>query len=94
MQIFYFNLTKHIFVFVIFSVSSSSSSDMQVRSEVQECAIMVALLMFGIIVERFIEVLKETLNRGNSSKSSATSAPVVILSEGDHKPVDKYEIKY
>ena len=62
---------------------------MQVRSEVQECAIIVALFMFGIIVERFIEVLKETLN-GGSSKSSA---PVVILSAGDHKSADKYEIK-
>lgn len=34
----------------------------QVRSEVQECAIAVGLLMFGIILERFIEVVKESLN--------------------------------
>lgn len=37
---------------------------MQVRSEVQECAIAVGLLMFGIILERFIEVLKESLSVG------------------------------
>lgn len=62
---------------------------MQVRSEVQECAIIVALTMFGIIVERFIEVLKETLNGGGSKSSNATT-PVVILSDGaDHKKVDK-----
>lgn len=36
----------------------------QVRSEVQECAIAVGLLMFGIILERFIEVVKESLNDG------------------------------
>lgn len=58
---------------------------MQARSEVQECAITVALLMFGIIVERFIEVLKETLN--GSSKS--TSPEVVILSDENHKSVNK-----
>jgi hypothetical protein len=68
---------------------------MQVRSEVQECAIIVALLMCGIIVERFIEVLKETLNGGGSNKSSGgDGAPVVILSEGDRRTtVDKYEIR-
>jgi hypothetical protein len=45
---------------------------MQARSEVQECAITVALLMFGIIVERFIEVLEKTLNdvgKANSTES-------------------------
>lgn len=55
---------------------------MQARSEVQECAITVALLMFGIIVERFIEVLKEALNDDGSSKSTS---PVVILSDENHK---------
>lgn len=47
---------------------------MQARSEVQECAIIVALLMFGIIVERFIEVLKETLNDVNKTSSAATES--------------------
>lgn len=61
---------------------------MQVRSEVQECAITVAILMFGVIVERFIEVLKETLNSNTDD-----GAPVAILGEGDHKNVDKYEIR-
>lgn len=60
--------------------SSTIGSEMQARSEVQECAITVALLMFGIIVERFIEVLKETLNDGSKSTS-----PVVILSDENHK---------
>lgn len=56
---------------------------MQARPEVQECAIIVALLMFGIIVERFIEVLRETLNGGSKS------AAVVILSDEDQRNVDK-----
>lgn len=63
---------------------------MQARSEVQECAITVALLMFGIIVERFIEVLKETLNGGSKSTSNVSTTPVVILSEENHKKSDKY----
>jgi hypothetical protein len=63
---------------------------MQARSEVQECAITVALLMFGIIVERFIEVLKETLNGGSKSTTAVSTTPVVILSEENHKKVDKY----
>lgn len=57
---------------------------MQARPEVQECAIIVALLMFGIIVERFIEVLRETLN--GSAKSAAA---VVILSGEDQNKDDK-----
>lgn len=56
---------------------------MQARPEVQECAIIVALLMFGIIVERFIEVLRETLNGGNKSNA------VVILSGEDQRKDDK-----
>ncbi|KAL7026979.1 hypothetical protein ACKWTF_005254 [Chironomus riparius] len=65
---------------------SSIGADMQARPEVQECAIIVALLMFGIIVERFIEMLRESLNGG--SKTSA----VVILSGEDQRKVDKTNI--
>ena len=73
-----------ILLFSSFLFSDSSiGSDMQARPEVQECAIIVALLMFGIIVERFIEVLREALNGG--SKSTA----VVILSGEDQRKVDK-----
>jgi hypothetical protein len=42
---------------------------MQVRSEVQECAITVGLLMFGIILERFVEVLKESIIAAPYSKA-------------------------
>lgn len=41
----------------------------QVRSEVQECAISIGLLMFGIILERFIEVLKESISVGSPASS-------------------------
>lgn len=44
---------------------------MQARSEVQENAIAVGLLMFGIILERFVEVLKESINSGNAAFKSA-----------------------
>lgn len=63
---------------------------MQARSEVQECAITVALLMFGIIVERFIEVLRETLNGGSKSTTAVSTTPVVILSDENHKKINKY----
>lgn len=43
----------------------------QVRSEVQECAIAVGLLMFGIILERFIEVVKESLNDNDGEAPAA-----------------------
>lgn len=46
--------------------------------------------MFGIIVERFIEVLKEALNGGSKSTTAVSTTPVVILSEESHKKVDKY----
>ncbi|KAG5684203.1 hypothetical protein PVAND_013442 [Polypedilum vanderplanki] len=65
----------------------TSGSDIQVRSEMQECAIIVALLMFGIIVDRFIEVLKETLNGDSGNKSNDVS--VVKLGVDDHKNMDK-----
>lgn len=42
---------------------------MPVRSEVQECAIAVGLLMFGIILERFVEVLRESINEGAPAAS-------------------------
>lgn len=63
----------------LFSSSDPTVASLHARSEVQECAIAVGLLMFGIILERFIEVLKESLNIG---------APVVILGEA-RKAADK-----
>jgi hypothetical protein len=45
---------------------SDSTAASDTRSEVQECAIAVGLLMFGIILERFIEVLRESMNVGGS----------------------------
>jgi hypothetical protein len=45
---------------------SDSTAASDTRSEVQECAIAVGLLMFGIILERFIEVLRESMNIGGS----------------------------
>ncbi|CRK96809.1 CLUMA_CG010028, isoform B [Clunio marinus] len=59
--------------------SSTHDASLQARSEVQECAIAVGLLMFGIILERFIEVLKESLN---------IITPVVNLSSDLRKSVD------
>lgn len=47
-----------------FHVFSDPSVASEVRSELQECAIAVGLLMFGIILERFIEVLRESLTIG------------------------------
>ena len=82
MQNFLLFFFIHIFYFSFFS-DSSIGADMQARPEVQERAIIVALLMFGIIVERFIEVLKESLNGG--SKTSG----VVILSGEEQRKVDK-----
>ena len=32
------------------------------KSEVQECAISISLLMFGIILERFLYIIKESLS--------------------------------
>lgn len=64
---------------LVFFLTGQHVASLQARSEVQECAIAVGLLMFGIILERFIEVLKESLNVG---------APVVILGE-TRKTVDK-----
>lgn len=43
-------------------IPAPQDATMQVRSEVQECAITVGLLMFGIILERFVEVLRESIN--------------------------------
>jgi len=63
-------------LFLFYSRSLADPSVASMRSEVQEFAITIGLLMFGIILERFIEVLKETLNDGKSK-----SAAVLILSE-------------
>lgn len=52
---------------MIFSADQNIAK--QVRSEVQECAISIGLLMFGIILERFIEVLKESISVGSASSS-------------------------
>lgn len=54
-------------------LTDPSAASLPARSEVQECAIAVGLLMFGIILERFIEILKESLN--------IVGAPVVILGD-------------
>lgn len=48
------------------------------RSEVQESAITIALLMFGIILERFITILKETLSPGSTVKN-LQHTPVITL---------------
>lgn len=37
------------------------------RSEVQECAIIIGLLMFGIILERFLVVVQEAVQQQKDS---------------------------
>lgn len=59
------------------------------RSEVQECAISIGLLMFGIILERFIQLLKESLSSSNASNAnkSASNVPILTLSGNNAEAV-------
>lgn len=50
--------------FKLFLFADPNIAKLKARSEVQECAIAVGLLMFGIILERFIEVLEESISDG------------------------------
>ncbi|XP_021694561.1 uncharacterized protein LOC5579825 isoform X4 [Aedes aegypti] len=44
------------------------------RSEVQECALSIGLLMFGIILERFIHVIQSASSGASDTSSSTTSS--------------------
>lgn len=60
--------------FKLFFFADPNIAKLKARSEVQECAIAVGLLMFGIILERFIEVLEESIKECPlASTSSKTS---------------------
>lgn len=49
------------------------------RSQVQEQAISISLLMFGMILERFNTVLKESIQSSSGAVTKASNAPVVTL---------------
>ncbi|GAB0093491.1 hypothetical protein DMENIID0001_086370 [Sergentomyia squamirostris] len=53
------------------------------RSEIQECAISIALIMFGIMLERFVTIIRETLSPGSApcttSGSRQVFGPIVTL---------------
>ncbi|XP_059614016.1 telomerase-binding protein EST1A isoform X2 [Phlebotomus argentipes] len=53
------------------------------RSEIQECAISIALIMFGIMLERFVTIIRETLSPGSTpcttSGSRQVFGPVITL---------------
>lgn len=57
----------------LYHFSDPNVSQPKERSEVQECAIAVGLLMFGIILERFIEVLKASISTGPLTPALITS---------------------
>ncbi|XP_065077390.1 telomerase-binding protein EST1A isoform X2 [Ochlerotatus camptorhynchus] len=57
------------------------------RSEVQECALSIGLLMFGIILERFIHVIQSaSTSSSNSSPNATNSNSRVGGGADDHRP--------
>ncbi|XP_055709469.1 telomerase-binding protein EST1A isoform X2 [Phlebotomus papatasi] len=53
------------------------------RSEIQECAISIALIMFGIMLERFVTIIRETLSPESTpcttSGSRQVFGPIITL---------------
>ncbi|XP_055683331.1 telomerase-binding protein EST1A isoform X2 [Lutzomyia longipalpis] len=57
------------------------------RSEIQECAISIALIMFGIMLERFVTIIRETLSPGSTLSTTSGSRQVfgpIITLDGEN----------
>jgi hypothetical protein len=66
------------FFFFFLSFLADTNLAPGARSEVQECALCIGLLMFGIILERFIVVIKDALH-STSKKLVLTEDAKVML---------------
>jgi hypothetical protein len=70
----------HIYVrhFILFTDPSIAPG---ARSEIQECAISIGLLMFGIILEKLINLIRETLGPNALNKPTVIpiNSPLITL---------------
>ena len=76
------------FIAIAILLADTSTTGQETRSELQECALSSGLLMFGILLERFIRLIQDALDASEGSAKDpdngdygASETPKLILPE-------------